>query len=125
MQHNLRHILATIRLADAMTSQVLTVYEGWSISRLSQFFIKHNISGAPVIAADDELVGVVTQSDIIRFASSEPNKQDIIKLARHYYGPFGGPISESEVQRIQQRAKDYCTVNERHYDPQCAVHRCE
>ncbi|KXI27829.1 CBS domain-containing protein [Paraglaciecola hydrolytica] len=111
LQSDLREILAQITLAEAMSKQVLTVYEGWSIKRLSQFFIKHDISGAPVIAADDELVGVVTQSDIIRFESNEPNKQDIIKLVRQHYGPFGGPISEAEVRRIQDRAKDYCTVN--------------
>ena len=104
-------ILARISLADAMSKQLLMVYEGWSIKRLSQFFLKHSISGAPVIAADDELVGVVTQSDIIRFESVDPDQQHIIKLVRQYSGPFGGPINESEVLRIQAHAKDYCTVN--------------
>ena len=107
----LQQILAQITLADAMSKEVLTVYEGWSIKRLSQFFLKHNISGAPVIASDDELVGVVSQSDIIRFESMDPDKQEIIKLVRQHYGPFGGPIDESEIRRIQDRASDYCTVN--------------
>lgn len=107
----LASILAQFALTDVMSKHVLTVYEGWSIKRLSQFFLKHNISGAPVIAADDELVGVVSQSDIIRFESVDPDKQQIIKLVRQYSGPFGGPIDEAEVLRIQTHAKDYCTVN--------------
>tara|TARA_R110000868_G_scaffold106091_7_gene291140 strand:- start:1127 stop:1639 length:513 start_codon:yes stop_codon:yes gene_type:complete len=107
----LTRILAQFTLSEVMSKHLLTVYEGWSIKRLSQFFLKHDISGAPVIAADDELVGVVTQSDIIRFESVDPDKQQIIKLVRQYSGPFGGPIDEAEVRRIQTHAKDYCTVN--------------
>lgn len=98
-------------LKDIMSTKVLTVYEGWSVRRLSQFFIKHQISGAPVIAADEELVGVVTQSDIVRFESNEPSEQDVKKLVSQFCGPFGGTIDESEIRRIQDKANDYCTVN--------------
>lgn len=104
-------LLDHISLNEMMSKQVLTVYEGWSIRRLSQFFIKHAISGAPVIAADDELVGVVTQSDIIRFESHEPSEQEVKKLVSQFCGPFGGAIDKEEIRRIQDKANDYCTVN--------------
>ncbi|MGJ8680119.1 CBS domain-containing protein [Paraglaciecola sp.] len=103
--------LAQIPISEVMSKTILTVYEGWSIKRLSQFFRKHHISGAPVIAADEELVGVVTQSDIIKFESSDPDKQQIQKLIREYCGPFGQEADETEITRIQQRANEYCTVN--------------
>jgi predicted transcriptional regulator len=103
--------LNEISLKDIMSKNVLTVYEGWSIRRLSQFFIKHQISGAPVIASDDELVGVVTQSDIIRFESKEPSEEAVKKMLNQFCGPFGGVIDESEVRRIQDKANEYCTVN--------------
>ncbi len=98
-------------LSDYIRKEVLTVYEGWSIKRLSAFFVKHNISGAPVIAADDELVGVVTQSDIVRFESREPSEEQIKKLAEQFCGPFGGSLDEAEIRRMQGRANEYCTVN--------------
>lgn len=103
--------LNSFSLSDVMTQNVLTAYEGWSIRRLADFFVKHNISGAPVIAADDELVGVVTQSDIIKFETHEPSEAEIKKLVEQICGPFGGHLTPEDIHRIQGRANEYCTVN--------------
>jgi predicted transcriptional regulator len=111
VKNEIYELLNKMSLTDIMSLNVLTVYEGWSIRRLSQFFIKHQISGAPVIAADEELVGVVSQSDIIRFESNEPSEQEVKKLLSQFCGPFSGAIDESEIRRIQDKANDYCTVN--------------
>lgn len=111
ISEDIKERLNEYQLRDIITKDVLTVYEGWSIQRLSSFFVKHNVSGAPVIAADDELVGVVTQSDIVRFESHEPSEQEIKKLAEHYCGPFGGTLDQAEIHRMQGRANEYCTVN--------------
>jgi predicted transcriptional regulator len=111
VKNEVHEYLNQISLKDIMSKNVLTVYEGWSIRRLSQFFIKHQISGAPVIAADDELVGVITQSDIIRFESSDPSEGDVKKMLTKFCGPFGGVPDEAEIRRIQDKANDYCTVN--------------
>ncbi len=98
-------------LSNLMTKDVLTAYEGWSIRKLANFFVKHNISGAPVIAADEELVGVVTQSDIIKFETHEPSEEEIKKLVEQMCGPFGGYLAPKDIHRIQGRANEYCTVN--------------
>ena len=50
---------------DIMSNTLLTAYEGWTISRLADFFINRKISAAPVIASDHELVGVVSVSDVL------------------------------------------------------------
>lgn len=112
IKQSISNNLAKITIMDAMSKKILTVYEGWSIKRLSQFFQKHHISGAPVIASDDELVGVVTQSDILKFENTDPDKQQIRKLIREYCGPFGKEADDTEVLRIQQKANEYCTVNQ-------------
>lgn len=98
-------------LKDFINKDLLTAYEGWSIKKLSSFFVKHKVSGAPVIAADDELVGVVTQSDIVRFESREPSEREMKKLVQQYCGPFGGTIDPAEIRRMQGKANEYCTVN--------------
>ena len=54
-----------LRAKDIMTSQILKAEEDWSIQRLVEFFGENSISGAPVISADGELVGVVSLTDII------------------------------------------------------------
>ncbi|WP_045856200.1 CBS domain-containing protein [Teredinibacter purpureus] len=98
-------------LATLMTKQVLTVYEGWSVKRLAGFFVKHSISGAPVIAADDELVGVVTQSDVMAFESRTQTEDELKKLVRFYCGPFGGELSDKDLRHLQEKAIEHCTVN--------------
>ncbi len=96
---------------DVMSTDVMTVYEGWSIKRLAGFFVKHNISGAPVVASDEELVGVITQSDVVRFESREPTEQEIERLVQFYCGPYGGSLSKDDIRHLQEKANETCTVN--------------
>jgi len=110
-QTAIREALSHYSLSDLMSKQVLTVYEGWSVKRLAGFFVKHGISGAPVIASDDELVGVVTQSDVVRFESRTPTEDELKKLVHFYCGPFGGELSEEDIRHMQERANENCTVN--------------
>jgi predicted transcriptional regulator len=103
--------ISALTLAELMSNQVLTVYEGWSIKRLAAFFVKHNISGAPVVASDDTLVGVVTQSDVIRFESKSPSEMEIRKLVQSYYGPNTSGFTDADIRRLKEKAIDTCTVN--------------
>ena len=48
-----------LQAGQIMSVPVQTVYEGWSVKRLMKFLVEARISGAPVIASDGELVGVV------------------------------------------------------------------
>jgi len=103
--------ISYMSVRDIMSKRVLTVYEGWSIKRLAGFFVKHGISGAPVIAADDELVGVVTQSDVVKFESKTPSEEEMAKLVRFYRGPYGGHLTKLDLERLKDKANEYCTVN--------------
>lgn len=104
--------ISTLTLAELMSGgEVLTVYEGWSIKRLAGFFVKHNISGAPVVASDDTLVGVVTQSDVIRFESKSPSDAEIRKVVQFYYGPNTSGLTEADIRQLKEKAIETCTVN--------------
>jgi CBS domain-containing protein len=50
---------------DIMTKKVITVKPETSIEELSALFVKHGISGAPVVDAAGGLFGVVTENDLI------------------------------------------------------------
>ncbi len=50
---------------DIMTKQVITVKPETSIEELSALFVKHGISGAPVVDDAGGLFGVVTENDLI------------------------------------------------------------
>lgn len=53
-------------VSNVMQQDVLAVEADWSLEQLTDFLIDNSISGAPVIAADDQLVGVVSLTDIVR-----------------------------------------------------------
>ncbi|MDM7862157.1 CBS domain-containing protein [Alteromonas sp. ASW11-36] len=103
-------LLEKYPVAAIASTDLLTAYEGWSIKKLSEFFAKHRITGAPVIASDETLVGVVTQTDVVKFEGSSPDEKEIEKIIQHYIGPQG-TVLQSEIDRIKSRASDYCTVN--------------
>lgn len=103
--------LDNIAAKDVMTIDVLTAYEGWSIKRLSSFLIKHGISGAPVIASDHTLVGVVTTSDIVNFESkSTVEKKQLVEAIYTEY--VGFQYDEADLQEIAKKADENCTVNQ-------------
>ena len=53
-------------VSDVMNSEVFAADADWPLDRLAEFLVDNNISGAPVTAADGELVGVVSMTDIVR-----------------------------------------------------------
>ncbi|MBU3068919.1 CBS domain-containing protein [Aestuariicella sp. G3-2] len=96
---------------DVMTPQVLMAYEGWSIKRLSDFFVKNKISGAPVIASDHSLVGVVTVTDILSFENKSSEEKG--ELLQEVYAEYVGQIYDDTVlQTMMSKADENCTVNQ-------------
>ncbi len=94
-----------------MSPNVLTVYEGWSIQRLADFFMNHQISGAPVIASDHELIGVVSTSDIFYFE----NMDDVQKrkaLQTCYRDACGTDLNLVDLQEWSKSAQKNCTVHQ-------------
>lgn len=50
---------------DIMTREVLTVSPDMTVSELASFLTVHSINGAPVVDDNGELLGVVTENDLI------------------------------------------------------------
>ena len=50
---------------DIMTADVITTTSNQSIKELSELFVKHKINGVPVVDDNGEVIGVVTQGDLI------------------------------------------------------------
>ncbi|GAB4259301.1 MAG: CBS domain-containing protein [Deferrisomatales bacterium] len=50
---------------DIMTRDVITVTEETPVDELAKAFVAHGVSGFPVLGAEGELVGVVTEGDLI------------------------------------------------------------
>lgn len=50
---------------DIMTKNVTTVRAATTIEELARILMEHKISGAPVVDDDENLIGIVTENDLI------------------------------------------------------------
>lgn len=105
-------IIENYKIRDLMSTEVLSVYEGWSIQRLADFFLNHDISGAPVIASDHQLVGVVSVSDIFKFENaSDDFKSEALKSC--YRDATGIDIANrTDLVEWTKNAQKNCTVHQ-------------
>jgi CBS domain-containing protein len=53
------------RAKDIMTEKVVTVTPQTTVGQLAKLLMENNINGAPVVDADNNLIGVVTENDLI------------------------------------------------------------
>lgn len=102
---------STTQAKDIMHTDVLSVYEGWSIQRLADFFMKHKISGAPVIASDHELVGVVSVSDIFHFENMD-EEQKKTALQTCYRDVTNTEPNVVDLENWSKSAQYHCTVHQ-------------
>ena len=96
---------------EIMTQDVITVTEDTTIKTLSDLFIKHKVNGFPVLDNDGQLVGIVTEKNLI-----ERNKNlhipTVIALFDAVIYLESGKKFEEEVKRFNAtRVKDICTSN--------------
>ena len=56
----------TLHASDVMIKDVITVSESTPLKDVTKMFSERKITGAPVINAKGELVGVISETDIIR-----------------------------------------------------------
>ena len=57
--------MAETRAKDIMNKEVITIHKHASIEKLSSLLLKHEISGVPVVDDQGNMIGVVTEGDII------------------------------------------------------------
>jgi len=94
-----------------MTKDVITVTEDTSIKTLSELFIKHKVNGFPVLDKNGQLIGIVTEKNLI-----ERNKNlhipTVIALFDAVIYLESGKKFEEEVKRFNAtRVKDIFTPN--------------
>lgn len=77
-EEHLRHILAT-RAEELMERTVYSIREDASIQEVATLMFERKVNPVPVISRDDELIGIVSRSDIIRVMArdfTEPDGED-------------------------------------------------
>lgn len=55
-----------LKAKDIMTKDVITVKPGANVEELARLLMKHRISGVPVVDDEEQIIGIVTENDLIR-----------------------------------------------------------
>jgi CBS-domain-containing membrane protein len=98
-----------IKAKDVMTADVITVTPDTTVEELGRLFIEKRISGAPVLDADDNLFGIVTENDLIK-RNERFHIPTMIRLFDAFI-PVGGDSSiEREIKRMSaSKVSEICT----------------
>ncbi|MBM4139967.1 MAG: CBS domain-containing protein [Nitrospira sp.] len=87
-----------LKAKDIMTRDVITVKPTTNIEDLARILIKHGISGAPVVDDDMNVIGIVTENDLI----SKNKRLHIPTIFRLFdaFIPIGTSKLEVEIKKM-------------------------
>jgi len=71
-----------MKAGDVMSSKVISVPSEMDLRDLAKLFLDQGITGAPVVDAAGDLVGVVSQTDLIYYGLT---RDDELVLDSHFY----------------------------------------
>jgi CBS domain-containing protein len=110
-----------MRAMDVMTTNVITVAPDLSVQELAALLSNHGISGAPVVNAAGDLVGIVSEGDLMHRAETGTERRIVRRrvrwldsvaldrdLARDYVKAHGrtvGEIMTPEVITVDETAE--------------------
>lgn len=73
-----------LKAKDIMTADVVSVKPETTVEELARLLIEHKISGAPVVDDENQLVGIVTEHDLIK-KNARLHIPTIIRLFDAYF----------------------------------------
>ncbi len=71
----LNYLLAKLKIKEIMTPDPITIREDATIEDAAQLMIDYKVSGLPVVNAQGDLVGMITESDIFRMVVKHWRKE--------------------------------------------------
>lgn len=80
--YELNYLLSSMKISDIMTKNVVFVRPDETVEFAAVLMLENKISSLPVINEEDNLVGIITQTDIFKV---------LINIAGVYGGGFNSP----------------------------------
>jgi CBS domain-containing protein len=87
------------RISEIMDPNPVTVAPGASVEDVVAALRKHELPGLPVVEADGQLVGIVTEADMVL-----PDDQGDLHIP-HYVNLFGGTVFLESLDRYEGRLR--------------------
>jgi CBS domain-containing protein len=91
-----------IKAKEIMTQDVITVVTSTTVEDLARVLVEHKISGTPVVDEQDDLIGIVTENDLIR-----KNRKFHIPTIVRLFDAF---IMLESKSRIEREIKEMAAV---------------
>jgi CBS domain-containing protein len=88
-----------MKVADIMTRKVVTVSPELSVFELAALLVRHRISAAPVIGTDGRIIGIVSESDLLRRPETGTERRVAIGW-RHSRRPTSLPNATSAAMAL-------------------------
>jgi CBS domain-containing protein len=105
-----------MKARDVMVSPVITINPAASVKEIAQILLQHHISALPVVDGTGQLIGIVSESDLMRRADlgTEPRRSrwlsslffDEARLAAEYVKVHGRKVADVMTARVITAAPD-------------------
>lgn len=103
-----------MRVRDFMTTPVVKVRPDGPVREAARLMLEHKISGLPVVDADDRVVGIVTEHDLLRSRTNGPGTTRAhwlqLMIERTRFAHQSDRFREAKVEEAMTR--DPLTVTE-------------
>ncbi len=93
-------------IKDIMTKQIVTVSTEDTVEKCANLLMEHKFSGLPVLDSAGELVGIVTEGDLIRRASRIKAPAALALLGGHIYLGHPQKFIDEIKRAMSQKAGD-------------------
>ena len=87
-----------MNVADIMTREVVSVRTDMRVGQIARVFREHQLSGLPVVDSEGELVGVITELDMVK-RHARPQMPAFLPLLGAYL-PLGTKEYKESLRRI-------------------------
>jgi CBS domain-containing protein len=87
------------RISEIMDSSAATVAPGASVEEVVATLREHQLPGLPVVDGDGQLVGIVTEADLVL-----PDDEGDLHIP-HYVNLFGGTVFLEPLGRFEERLR--------------------
>jgi CBS-domain-containing membrane protein len=99
-----------LKAKDIMTKDVITVKPATTVEDFARILMKHGISGAPVVDDNENLMGMVTENDLIR-KNSRLHIPTVLRLFDAFI-TIGTSKLEVEIKKMaSSTVGEICTKN--------------
>lgn len=93
-----------MKVKDFMIQDVISVHKETTVKELLKIFVEHHIGGVPVVNDENELLGIISDGDVIRYLS--PKEQAVHDLFYTVYIEEGETEQDVLAEKTNHLAAD-------------------